>query len=140
MKSSKQVDHSKVSLPVVEMTKVAYDQLHLIKKNDFTVHEKELRVAIKGKECDGFTYEVFFDEKKPNDIPIEFNKPEFGDEKIILLMDPFSAFYLSSFKVEYLFSPNEDIDGFTIINKNQEKQQGKFWVKKSGETPPMMKV
>ena len=82
----------------------------------------------------------FFDEKKPNDIYIEFNKPDFGNEKIILLMDPFSAFYLSSFKVKYLFSPNEDIDGFTIINKNQEKQQGKFWVKKSGETPPMMKV
>ena len=60
MKSSKQVDHSKVSHPVVDMTKVAYDQLRLIKKNDFTVHEKELRIAIKGKECDGFTYEVFF--------------------------------------------------------------------------------
>ena len=140
MKSSKQVDHSKVSTPVVEISKSAYDQLCLIKKNDFTVHKKELRVAIKGKECDGFTYEVFFDEKKTNDILIRFTRPEFGDEKITLLIDPFSAFYLSSFKVEYLFSPAEDIDGFTVINKNQEKQQGKFWVKKSGETPPMIKT
>tara|TARA_X000000950_G_C13851234_1_gene634579 strand:+ start:347 stop:769 length:423 start_codon:yes stop_codon:yes gene_type:complete len=140
MKSLKQVDHSKVSTPVAEMTKTAYDQLCLIKKSDFTIHEKELRIAIKGKECDGFTYEVFFDEKKPNDIKVGYFNEKFGDEKITLLMDPFSAFYLSSFRVEYLFNPAEDIDGFVVINKNQEKQQGKFWVKKSGETPPMIKA
>jgi iron-sulfur cluster insertion protein len=126
-----------VSVPTPFVTKAAFAQLSLMKKLDFTLENKALRVAIKGKECDGFTYEIFFDEKKEDDLTCTVTHE---DEKIEILFDPFSAFYLQNVTINYLFDPINDLDGFEVLNPDQNKQKGKFWVQKNAKKPPMKKV
>ena len=134
MQKQPKVDRSKVNRPKVEVSSLAWDQLKLIKKMDYTLEEKHLRVAIKGKECDGFTYEVYFDQKKEDDFIIKSNN-HLGP---MIVMDPFSAFYLNDSKISYVLNPEDDSEGFCIENLNQSVQHGKFWVKKGAKTPPLL--
>ena len=134
MQKPNTVNKEKVLKPKITISTEAREQIELMKKMDFTIEGKQFRVAIKGKECDGFTYEVYFDHIKKNDFAIPL-KDEDGPSIII---DPFSAFYMPSFSIDYLFDPDENSEGFTIKNSEQTQHQGKFWVKKEAKTPPLL--
>ena len=44
----------------VELTEAAFEQIRLIKSNDFTLDGHSFRLKIGGKGCDGFTYDTGF--------------------------------------------------------------------------------
>ena len=134
MQNPPAVDQEKVTTPQVNVTPEAWMQLKLIKKMDFTLVNKHVRVAIKGKECDGFTYEVYFD--TPNEDDFIINVEEGTSPSVIL--DPFSAFYLPSFTIKYMLNLENSSEGFFIENHKQSQHHGKFWVKKGGKTPPLI--
>ena len=128
------VNREKVLAPKFTISNEARTQIELMKKMDFTIEDKQFRVAIKGKECDGFTYEVYFDVVNLSDFVIPL-KEETGT---CIIMDPFSAFYMPNFSIDYLFDPDENLEGFIIKNSEQTQHQGKFWVKKEAKTPPLL--
>ena len=64
------VNREKVLAPKFTISNEARTQIELMKKMDFTIEDKQFRVAIKGKECDGFTYEVYFDVVNLSDFVI----------------------------------------------------------------------
>tara|TARA_B100000925_G_C22001198_1_gene471366 strand:- start:1507 stop:1920 length:414 start_codon:yes stop_codon:yes gene_type:complete len=136
MLNTSKIDKSSVPTPKPKVTESAFSQIILMKKHDFTLENKDLRISIKGKECDGFTYEAFFDLKNDEDL---FCLISDGSDKAYLLFDPFSAFYLQKVELDYILDPEENIDGFTINNPDQELHKGKFWVQKGASKPPMIK-
>ena len=134
MKNNPKVNRDKVLPPTPSFSSRAIEQINLIKQHDFTLMDKFFRIAIKGKECDGFTYEAYFDEKSCDDffVPVEEN-----GMTVKVLLDPFSAFYLRNVQVDYQIDIEENTDGFIITNPEQELHSGKFWVKKGASKPPM---
>lgn len=135
MKNSQKVNRNKVPTPQPQITSEALEQIILIKQHDFTLQEKSFRIAIKGKECDGFTYEAYFDQQNEDDFKILFEKK---GQTIELIFDPFSAFYLKHVKVDYKISLEDNTDGFIIDNPDQDQHTGKFWVRKGASKPPLL--
>lgn len=76
-----------------------------------------LRIYIEGGGCSGLKYGFTLDEQKPNDEIIEKvihsqqNSPTVG-----IVIDPFSAQYLTGAKVDY----KEDLSGATFIINNPQ--------------------
>lgn len=135
MKNNPKVNRDKVLQPTPSFSSKALEQINLIKQHDFTLENKYFRIAIKGKECDGFTYEAYFDEKNMDDFIVTIE----GDvTSIQILFDPFSAFYLKNVQVDYQIDLEENTDGFLITNPEQDLHSGKFWVKKGASKPPMV--
>ena len=135
MLTTKKIDKNSVAMPVPRVSAAAFSQISLIKKHDYTLEGKLLRVAIKGKECDGFTYEVFFDEQKDDDFVCCLQK---DGETISVLFDPFSAFYLPNVEINYILDHENNVDGFVINNPDQDLHKGKFWVQRNSKKPPMI--
>ena len=131
--STNTVDSKKVEIPEVSISPEAIDQLNLIHQNDYTIEGKLFRVFIKGKGCEGFIYDTIFDMPTTNDLKLEF-------KGIQVLMDPFSAFFLSDFGIDYIFDPINELEGFVVTNHNQDKFTGKFWTKGKVELPPLIKT
>ena len=131
--SSNSVDIKKIKKPTVHLSSAAGDQLKLILANDYTIKDRKFRVFIKGKGCEGFTYDTIFDEMTQNDILISTGELE-------IILDPFSAFFLEEFGVDFIFDPINDLEGFVVANKNQDKFTGKFWTKGKVELPPLIKT
>ena len=106
----------------------------MIIENDFTVEGQLLRIEIAGKECDGFTYSVGFSAQKENDFKVKLaNYPEAFE----ILLDPFAAFYTTGSTVDFIQDFEQDLEGFVVINPNQEKFHGKFWRNDGSITPPL---
>ena len=127
------IDRNKILLPNVEITDSASQQVLLALINDPYLQGKSLRVNISGKGCDGFTYEVYFDQIKEDDFKILHT---FKDQNITILLNPFSAYYLHHFKLDYILDIEQDMEGYHITNYDQEKYHGKFWKENSELTPP----
>ncbi len=126
------IDKDQIPLPQIEFTPVAKKQIELILKNDYTVKDKVLRLLISGKGCDGFDYSLGFTETKENDLHIPLNGTSFS-----IVMDPFTAYYLSQAQVDFVQDLEHHNEGFIITNLNQTEYSGKFWKKAPEKTPPL---
>lgn len=124
----KELSASETTIPSIQITDEAKQQIDLILKNDFTIKDKFLRITISGKGCDGFDYSIGFDSQNPNDIHTQV-------KNINIILDPFANFYLQKFKIDYIQNLEEDIEGFQIINTSQKEFKGKFWKKDLSKVP-----
>ncbi len=104
----------------INFTDIALKQINLIQENDYTLTSKSLRVQISGKECDGFRYEIGFDDKKDQDY-------EFSAQKLTVYMQPFTAYFCQNITIDYISDGRNDIDGFIVKNHDQDSYQGKFF-------------
>ena len=128
------IDISKIKTPRLEITKKALRQIRLAVENDPYTYGKNFRIHISGKGCNGFTYECFFDQKRDTDFSIILGD---GEEKILILMAPFTSYYLQEGTIDYVWDQKEDEEGFVIKNKNQKKFHGKFWRDNKALTPTL---
>lgn len=129
------VDHEKVEAPELGITERARAQLDLILANDYTLEDRVLRVAINGKGCDGFHYAVYFDQLKKDDLLcVTWNQK---DLTFPVVADAFTAYYLQEATLDFYQNPLEDLEGFVVLNHNQENFKGKFWRAKPELTPPL---
>lgn len=133
MSSHYKIKKDSISSPHVEFTDKAWDQLHLIMNNDFTVEGKFFRILISGKNCDGPLYSMGMADKKLDDFKIDIQK---NKRSATILIDPFSAFYLQEVKVDFIQDFTGDGEGFILINHNQHQYTGKFWLKDEMKIPP----
>ncbi len=133
------VDRNSVTMPKLMFSPMALSQLQLIVENDFTLKGKYLRVLISGKGCDGFTYSVGFTDWQEEDlkVPVLDSDGDKVEESILVLMDPFTAFYLQEVAVDYLQDFANNNEGFTVTNLNQKEFAGKFWRQEAGKVPPL---
>ena len=76
---------------------------------------KVLRVYVEGGGCSGLQYGMVFDEKRPDDLSLEFHG-------VGVLVDPFSANYLRGSVVD--FSDELTGGGFKISNPNARQSCG----------------
>lgn len=101
-------------------TDTAISQIQLIKENDFTLMDKEFRLTIGGKECDGFTYQMGFDDVTDKDLSFQVNGTT-------VVMDEFTHHYCREGIIDYFIDPDQNEDGFIYTNPNQEKYHKKFF-------------
>lgn len=127
------LDRQKIATPVVFCTPLALSQLQLMMENDFTLKGRFLRIVISGKGCDGFTYSVGFTDLADDDYEIEIGAPS---SPMIILMDPFTAFYLQECSLDFVQNLDLETEGFVITNHAQEKYSGKFWKEDQSKVPP----
>jgi len=121
---------SQISSPQVEISTNAASQIRLSKEHDPYHKNKEFRVHISGKGCDGFTYQTLFDFKKQDDV--EINVLIYN---IKVIMSPFTAYYCQNIKIDFIQDFELDTEGFEVINLDQENFTGKFWRKNPELTP-----
>lgn len=76
---------------------------------------KTLRVFVEQGGCSGMQYSLTFDEKRPEDLAVEFRG-------VAVLVDPFSAKYLRGSVVD--FSHELTGGGFKISNPNARQSCG----------------
>lgn len=126
------VDRNLIKAPIIQVSESALMQIVLIKDNDHTLRGSYFRIAISGKGCDGFSYKTYFDTSKSDDFIISLKN------NIDILLDPFTAFYLQHATLNYYFDPEENIEGFQVINLEQDKYKKKFWNINSDLTPPLV--
>ena len=107
----------------IELTKKAIEQLKLIFAKDYTIQDKQLRVQIEAKGCDGFTYSIGFTQKLEKDVEI----PLAGLAPHKVLLDPFSAFYLKHAIIDYHIDPESHQEGLIVINLDEKNFRGKFF-------------
>jgi iron-sulfur cluster insertion protein len=110
----------------------AIEQWLLMLIHDQTLLERSyLRLHIEGKGCDGFDYAVIFDQLKDKDIVLFHEQQDFPQHTqypaLHLVIDSFTSFYLQQATLDYLWDPEQNQDGFYLLNHNQEQFQGKFW-------------
>lgn len=108
----------------LEITKEALLQIFTIKKNDHTLENCEFRIRIKGKGCDGFTYDMGFSPVQHDDLYLSF-KTKAGP--IHIVFDPFTAHYVQEAKLDYSLSTDKKEAGFVLINHNEAQHEGKFF-------------
>ena len=135
------VDKNKIKTPKITLSTEAKRQLSLYMANDYTTRGKYLRLKVTGKGCDGFTYSSFFDQERVDDFLVPVYVRE--DSKTTILLDPFSAFYMQSIFLDYMFEPfevdnQEPQEGFVIANAAQEQFHGKFWKDQEELIPPQL--
>lgn len=126
------IDRSGVTTPSILFSERAVQEWELILENDFTLEGKLLRIAIDGKECDGFTYAVGFDDKKSEDFEVCVDGTS---HKVII--DPFAAFYLQVATVDFIQDFTQDAEGFVVVNHSQRNFFGKFWRAHPELKPPL---
>jgi iron-sulfur cluster insertion protein len=112
--------------PKILLTDSAARQIQVIKENDFTLEGLDFRIKIDGKGCDGFTYSTGFGLKRDDDILLEINNSS-SPKPVRILIDPFSAYYVRSARLDYIIEPDTHNDGFVIINDDEENYHGKFF-------------
>lgn len=115
----------------------AVRQIKLMQENDYTLEGLSFRIKIGGKGCGGFTYEAGFSEAAPDDLLIELSYPLI-QYTLIVLMDPFTAFYTQSASLDYLLDPTSNEEGFIVKNAAEGQHRGKFF-KDESKLPPWAK-
>ena len=93
---------------LVSLTPSAAAKIRVLMEEDNDV--SVLRVAIEGGGCSGFQYGLGFDRG------VQEGDHEFESEGVKVVVDPFSAPYLSGCRVDYLETIQES--GFKIDNPN----------------------
>lgn len=132
------VNKNLIDPPKIQFTDEALSQLNLIIENDYTLKGKYFRILISGKGCDGFTYSVGFTDLRDDDFLINIKNNEQVD--IAILIDPFAAFYLQDSTVDFINKPEEDLEGFIVVNHMQQKYAGKFFKDQKEKIPPTLNV
>ena len=127
----KTIKRSEIKKPHIVATQEAAQQITLAKQNDPYCDGKFFRIHISGKGCNGFTYECFFDEKREDDLIVQTNG-------ITVVVAPFSAYYLQEVTLNYHVDFENDMEGFVVTNKDQEKFHGKFWKSSPDLTPELI--
>ncbi|HLW57411.1 MAG TPA: hypothetical protein VKY27_08505 [Bacteriovoracaceae bacterium] len=115
----------------LEITQAAKNQLRLMSEHDYTLKNQFFRIQIGGKECHGFTYQLGFTAKDQNDLEIK-------QDDLIVLMDPFTAYYTQEAKLDYQMDDMGN-DGFTLTNFKESEHRGKFF-KDLNKLPPWAKA
>ena len=100
---------------VVSLTESAAGQIRSMLSGQPENSGKILRVYVEGGGCSGMQYGMVFDEKRDNDLSVEF----FG---VSVLVDPVSAGYLHGATVDY--SDALTGGGFKITNPNAKASCG----------------
>ena len=110
----------------------------LVLENDFTLPKDSFfRVQIDGKGCDGFTYATCFTSKRDNDREVTVQGQILTDPPLVLLMDPFTAFYVEEATVDYIQDFEQGEEGFFVANHRQHEFQGKFWTDDPSKIPEL---
>jgi len=100
---------------VLTVTEEAAKQVGVIRSKDPESTSKTLRLFVEKGGCSGLQYGMVFDEKRDDDLTIEF----FGET---VLVDNFSVDYLRGAVVDYHDGLNDA--GFKIKNPNAKQSCG----------------
>jgi Fe-S cluster assembly iron-binding protein IscA len=119
------------------VTDSAVRQIKVIQENDYTLQGLSFRIKIGGKGCEGFTYETGFSEKHPDDLEI-VNQYPLINYNLVILMDPFTAFYTQELTLDYLLETSQNDEGFIVNNAADGQHRGKFF-KDESRLPPWAK-
>ena len=130
------VDASQIQSPIVLFTERAWSQLELILEHDPMIAGLVLRVAIAGKECDGFTYQVGFTAQNADDLAATLPQHE---SELKIVMDPFTAYYCQEVSIDFIQDFDLDAEGFVVVNPHQDKYFKKFWPTRPELTPPLIR-
>jgi iron-sulfur cluster insertion protein len=103
----------------IQLTQAALTQLKLMLKQDFTLQDKFLRLSIKGKGCEGFTYSLQFTPQLESDVLLSISG------QVTLLMDDFTAQFVKSGLIDFIQSHQEE--GFLFQNHHEKLFHGKFF-------------
>lgn len=119
------------------VTDSAVRQIQLMLENDYTLQGLSFRIKIGGKGCEGFTYETGFSGQHAEDLVITRSYPMIGFQ-LIVLMDPFTAFYTQELTLDYLLDTTNNDEGFIVNNAADGQHRGKFF-KDETRLPPWAK-
>ena len=119
----------------LEITKNAFNQVELIKENDYTIENLVFRLSIDGKGCSGFEYALGFTE--PNETDLEVIVSD-GERSMTIVIDKFAGYYCKSGVIDYILDIENDIEGFLFDNGNQKDYRGKFF-KNESKVPEIVK-
>lgn len=103
----------------IHLTAAAATQIKLMLINDFTLSNLSLRLAIKGKGCEGFTYSIQFSKPSSEDTIIIL------DHHVKLLMDEFTAQFVKNGTIDFIQSHHDE--GFQFHNHHEKLFHGKFF-------------
>jgi Fe-S cluster assembly iron-binding protein IscA len=104
----------------LEITEAALQQIQLIKLHDYTLEGLDFRIKIGGKGCGGFTYSTGFSAPLADDLKLIV-------QGTTILMDPFTAFYTKTGRLDYSFNAAADDEGFIVDNFAGDRYKGKFF-------------
>jgi Fe-S cluster assembly iron-binding protein IscA len=116
------------------VTDSAIRQIQLMQMHDYTLEGLTFRIKIGGKGCGGFTYDTGFSEKHEDDLVIKKSYPLINFD-LVILIDPFTAYYTQSSTLDYLLDPESNEEGFTLTNNADGAHRGKFF-KDTSKLPP----
>ena len=100
---------------VVTLTETAASQVKQLLTQEKDATGKGLRVYVEGGGCSGLQYGMVFDEKRDDDLTIEYHG-------VGVLVDPFSANYMRGAIID--FSEELTGGGFKINNPNAHSSCG----------------
>ncbi len=106
------------------ITDSAAKQILLIQNNDYTLNGLVFRLKIGGKGCSGFTYTTGFSSPLEDDIILS-KSFEFGT--IHVHLDPFTHYYCQEGRLDFMFDPDANEDGFLFTNNKEFLFEGKFF-------------
>lgn len=100
---------------IVTLTESAAAEVKSMLQKDAEAAGKNLRVYVESGGCSGLQYGMVFDEKRDNDLVMEYHG-------VAVLVDPFSSNYLRGSVVD--FSDSLTGGGFKITNPNARQSCG----------------
>ena len=103
------------TVPIVTLTESAADQVRSMVAESLEHQGKILRVYVEKGGCSGMQYGLVFDEERPNDLKAEAHG-------VAVVIDPFSANYLSGAKVDYVDALTGG--GFKVLNPQARQSCG----------------
>jgi iron-sulfur cluster assembly protein/iron-sulfur cluster insertion protein len=102
-------------VPILTLTPSAADQVRTMISEQPENQGKSLRVYVEQGGCSGMQYGLVFDEERPNDFRLDCHG-------VAVLVDPFSAQYLTGSKVDYVDSLTGG--GFKVFNPQAKQACG----------------
>ncbi len=119
----------------IQVSNQAFDQIQLIKSNDYTLDDMVFRLKIDGKGCSGFDYAMGFSPIHPEDVVLAIKKADEQDgQNIEIYIDPFTAFYCRRGKIDFILDIKNSEEGFHFENFDEKNFRGKFF-KDETKTP-----
>ena len=106
-------------IPQIKLSKEALCKAIDIKRKNIDFKEKDLRLYIEGKGCEGFYYGIIFDQRKTSDIVC------FQEKNINLIVDKDTYFFVQGSLIDWLETDQES--GFLVVNPKQDRFKGKFY-------------
>jgi len=88
-------------------------------EQDYTLQSQYIRLLIKGKGCDGFTYAIQFSPILEDDTLIVI------EDKIQILLDSFTVQFVRRGTIDFIQTHHEE--GFHFTNEDENLFHGKFF-------------